>query len=73
MGKDPNKVKAFVIGVVSRCELLERLFATGLKILLLLNFRGKGCARKDSPGIYTRVKKYLDWIYKIAGEDKCTS
>jgi secreted trypsin-like serine protease len=34
--------------------------------------RGKGCARKDSPGIYTRVKKYLDWIYKVAGEDKCS-
>ena len=27
--------------------------------------RGKGCARKNSPGIYTRVKKYLKWIRSI--------
>eukprot|EP00094_Tigriopus_californicus_P014048 TCALIF_13604-PA protein Name:"Similar to KLKB1 Plasma kallikrein (Bos taurus)" AED:0.37 eAED:0.37 QI:101/0/0.2/0.6/1/1/5/0/273 len=34
--------------------------------------RGKGCARKDNPGIYTRVKLYLDWIFAHAGDDKCS-
>eukprot|EP00095_Tigriopus_kingsejongensis_P005800 maker-scaffold88_size394946-snap-gene-2.25 protein:Tk05800 transcript:maker-scaffold88_size394946-snap-gene-2.25-mRNA-1 annotation:"GH21133" len=33
--------------------------------------RGRGCARKDNPGIYTRVKKYLDWIFEHAGDEKC--
>ena len=27
--------------------------------------RGKGCARKNTLGIYTRVKKYLNWIRNI--------
>ena len=27
--------------------------------------RGKNCERKNSPGIYTRVKKYLNWINHI--------
>ena len=26
--------------------------------------RGLGCARKDAPGVYTRVSQYIDWIYK---------
>ena len=26
--------------------------------------RGIGCARKDSPGVYTRVREYIRWIYK---------
>ena len=33
--------------------------------------RGKGCARKNTPGIYTRVKKYLRWIFKHASDGKC--
>ena len=41
----------------------------GLKIQAVLVgvvSRGKkSCARKNSPGIYTRVKKYLNWINHI--------
>jgi secreted trypsin-like serine protease len=33
--------------------------------------RGKGCARKNSPGIYTRVKKYLKWIDFYTKKEKC--
>lgn len=33
--------------------------------------RGKGCARKNMPGVYSRVKKYLRWIFRIARRDKC--
>jgi len=27
---------------------------------------GKFCADKDTPGIYTRVAKYIPWIEEIA-------
>ncbi len=44
----------------------------------LLNFidrdaRGENATifRANAPGIYTRVKKYLKWIYQVAGEGRC--
>ena len=33
--------------------------------------RGNGCARKNSPGIYSRVKIVLRWIKTITKEGKC--
>ena len=34
--------------------------------------RGKGCARRNAPGIYTRVKSYLKWIKNITDKKgKC--
>jgi secreted trypsin-like serine protease len=33
--------------------------------------RGTGCARKNKPGIYTRVKKYLRWIFRVTRKSKC--
>ncbi len=33
--------------------------------------RGLNCANNDAPGIYVRVKMYLDWIRKNAEEGEC--
>ena len=33
--------------------------------------RGTGCARKNTPGIYTRVKKYLRWIFAKTRDGRC--
>ena len=33
--------------------------------------RGIGCARKNMPGIYTRVKSYLKWISLVNRDGKC--
>lgn len=32
---------------------------------------GRGCARPNLPGIYTRVVNYLPWIKKQVGGDAC--
>ena len=33
--------------------------------------RGQGCARKNSPGVYTRVKQFLPWIFAVTKDGKC--
>ncbi len=33
--------------------------------------RGLNCANNDAPGIYARVKMYLDWIFKHASSGSC--
>ena len=35
--------------------------------------RGLGCARKDSPGVYTRTKKYIKWMYKYIKKHSCSN
>ena len=33
--------------------------------------RGTGCANHNSPGIYTRITKQLDWIKKHTSSGDC--
>ena len=58
------------IRVTHSCISIHHSFPP-LKLTNQQTNRGKGCARKNSPGIYTRVKVFLDWIYEVAGSDSC--
>ena len=50
-----------------KCRTIIKAFLVGVVS------RGKGCARKNTVGIYTRVKKYLRWIQTVTKNGKCHS
>ncbi len=41
---------------------------SNLFVSICFGIKGLGCGEADSPGLYTRVSKYKDWIVEKAGK-----
>ena len=70
--KAPEAVKETVIGGQDSClgdsggPLWKILGSTKPTVFIIgVVSRGLNCASSKSPGIYTRIKEYIPWIYKV--------
>ena len=42
-------------------------------VLIGVVSRGMGCTEKNSPAVFTRVKRYLKWIFHNTKNDNCNA
>jgi serine protease immune response integrator len=44
---------------------LQAKFANNVYYIVGITSFGRGCAYKNTPGVYTRVASFLDWIESV--------